>query len=201
MTTRRRAETQRRLIDAAYEVFCELGIRDAPVEVICERAGFTRGAFYSNFDSKEDLFLAVYREQMQERVDRLRAAVDDAAKSSDDVTQVLQHAAVLFMESLTSDVTWYLLNVEFRAQALRQPELRAPTAAAEARFHDGLAEILLGLLNKLGLRLTVEPRSAVDTIVALYQTMLERSLLGEQDSRYVTDVIPRVFASLVTREN
>lgn len=206
--TRRRAETRRRLIEAAYAVFCEMGIRDAPVEEICDRAGFTRGAFYSNFASKEELFLAVYQDQMTERVDRLRVAVDTAVGTTDPddpkaVTSVLQEAGVLFMESLTADETWYLLNVEFRAQALRQPELRGPTAAAETRFHDQLADILLGMLDRLGMRLTVEPRSAVVTIVALYETMLERAILDGlstvADSRYVLDVLPQLLSSLITR--
>ncbi|NBH01690.1 TetR/AcrR family transcriptional regulator [Amycolatopsis sp. SID8362] len=201
--TRRRAETRRRVMAAAYEVFTELGIRDAPVEVICERAGFTRGAFYSNFASKEELFLAIYEVEMQERAERLRAAVeaavDRAAPGS--VAEVLQEAGLLFMESVAADETWYLLNAEFRAQAMRQPELRAPTASAEARFHDALAEILQHLLGRLDLRLTVDPRSAVVTIVALYETMLERAILDElpdrANSRYVTDVLPRLFTALI----
>ena len=136
--TRRRAQTRERLIDAAYEVFSELGIRDAPVELICERAGFTRGAFYSNFASKEELFLAVQEVQAQERLDRLRVAVGAAIGAADvtdpDVaTDVLRQTGELFMESLASDRTWYLLNVEFSAQAMRQPELRPDTCAAEAR--------------------------------------------------------------------
>jgi hypothetical protein len=142
----------------------------------------------------------------QERVDRLRSAVDTAVGTTDKddpsaVTGVLQEAGVLFMESLTADETWYLLNAEFRAQALRQPELRAPTATAEALFHDQLAEILIGMLDRLGMRLTVEPRSAVVTIVALYETMLERALLdglpAVADSRYVTDVLPRLLSALI----
>ncbi|MDS0139988.1 MULTISPECIES: TetR/AcrR family transcriptional regulator [unclassified Amycolatopsis] len=206
--TRRRAETRRRVIEAAYDVFTELGIRDAPVELICDRAGFTRGAFYSNFASKEELFLAVYEVQMQERTERLRAAVAEAAATADPaapdvVTRVLQDASVLFTESLTADETWYLLNVEFRAQALRRPDLRAPTAAAERRFHDALAEILLDLLGRLGLRLTVEPHNAVVTMVRLYETMLERAILDElpstADNRYLTEVLPRLLTALVTQ--
>ncbi|MEU0533272.1 TetR/AcrR family transcriptional regulator [Amycolatopsis tolypomycina] len=203
--TRRRAETQRRVVAAAYDVFAELGIRDAPVELICERAGFTRGAFYSNFASKEELFLAVYRTQMAERADRLRAAVEAAVAGVDPgdpeaVTQVLRQAGTLFVESPAADETWYLLNAEFRAQALRQPELRASTAAAEREFHDALAAILPLLLDRLRMRLTVEPRDAVITLIALYETMLERAILDEltdtADSPYLTEVLPRLFAAL-----
>ncbi|MFJ7218861.1 TetR/AcrR family transcriptional regulator [Amycolatopsis sp. NPDC098790] len=199
--TRRRAETRRRVMAAAYEVFTELGIRDAPVELICDRAGFTRGAFYSNFASKEELFLAIYEAEMRERAERLRAAVEAAADAAGPVDEVLRQAGLLFMNSLAADETWYLLNAEFRAQAMRQPELREPTAAAEARFHDELAEILQHLLGRLELRLTVDPRSAVVTIVALYETMLQRAILDalpdRADSRYLTDVLPRLFTALV----
>ncbi|WP_020673149.1 TetR/AcrR family transcriptional regulator [Amycolatopsis nigrescens] len=208
--TRRRAETRRRVIEAAYDVFIELGIRDAPVELICERAGFTRGAFYSNFASKDELFLAVYEVRMRERTDRLRVAVDEAVAavdpaSADAVSRVLQQAGVLFMESLTADETWYLLNAEFRAQALRRPELRAPTADTERRFHDALGEILLDMLGGLGMRLTVDPRSAVITIVKLYETLLERAILDElpsaADSHYLTEVLPLLLAALVVPDH
>ncbi|WP_037367064.1 TetR/AcrR family transcriptional regulator [Amycolatopsis orientalis] len=201
--TRRRAETRRRVMAAAYDVFTELGIRDAPVELICERAGFTRGAFYSNFASKEELFLAIYEAEMRERAERLRAAVERAAEEAapGSVDEVLQKAGLLFLESLAADETWYLLNAEFRAQAMRQPELREPTAAAEGRFHDALAEILQNLLDRLDMRLTVDQRSAVVTIVALYETMLERAILDglpdKADSRYLTDVLPRLFTALI----
>ena len=201
--TRRRAETRRRVIDAAYEVFSEYGIRDAPVELICERAGFTRGAFYSNFASKEELFLAVHEVQAQERLDRLRTAVDAAIGAADiadpDVaTDVLRQTGELFLESLASDRTWYLLNVEFSAQAMRQAELRPVTAAVEAKFQDGLAEILLGTLRKLGRRLTVDVHSAVVTIIALYEATVKRAILrDEDDGHYVTEVLPRLFAALI----
>ncbi|GGU43736.1 TetR/AcrR family transcriptional regulator [Lentzea flava] len=205
--TRRRAETRQRLIEAAYATFSETGIRDTPVELICERAGFTRGAFYSNFASKEELFLAVYEVQMGDRADRLRAAVESALAAADpsdgdSVATVLREAAALFMESPAADETWYLLNAEFRAQALRQPELRASTAAAERVFHDALAPLLQDMLDRLGLRLTVDPHAAVITIITLYETMLQRALLNETpstaDNSFLTEVLPRVLAALVT---
>jgi len=201
--TRRRAQTRERLIDAAYEVFAELGIRDAPVELICERAGFTRGAFYSNFASKEELFLAVHEVQAQERVDRLRSAVAaaiDGADISDPgvATEVLRQTSTLFLESLASDRTWYMLNVEFSAQALRQHELRPLTAAADERFQEALVEILLGTLNRLGRRLTVDAHSAVITIIALYEATVKRAILrDEEDGHYVTEVLPRLFTALI----
>ncbi|HET9518514.1 MAG TPA: hypothetical protein VFO77_12390, partial [Actinoplanes sp.] len=139
----------------------------------------------------------------------LSAAVENALSSVDPAddsatTRVLQEAGTLFMESLTADETWYLLNAEFRAQALRQPELRASTAAAEQVFHDALATLLQDMLDRLGLRLTVDPHAAVITIITLYETMLQRALLNESpsaaDNSFLTEVLPRVLAALVTQK-
>ena len=75
VTSRRRDLTRQRLLDAAAEVFAEVGLDAASVEAICERAGFTRGAFYSNFDSKDELFLELAGRVAGERVAAVRARV------------------------------------------------------------------------------------------------------------------------------
>ncbi|KAA9160777.1 helix-turn-helix transcriptional regulator [Amycolatopsis acidicola] len=204
-TTRRRAETRRRVIDAAFEVFTEHGIRDAPVELICERAGFTRGAFYSNFSTKEDLFLAVYDQQMAIRLDRMRAAVGEALRcfdpDADDLRGVMTRVALSFMEPLFSDESWFLLAAEFRAQVLRQPELRDAADAVNARFHEELAKITGSLLGRVGMRLAIPARDAMIVLVSLYETALERALMEGIDSpganRFLTDALPRVMSSLV----
>src|SRR3954469_20501848 len=74
-TTRRREATRQRLLDAAAEVFAEVGLDAASVEAVCERAGFTRGAFYSNFESKDELFLELSARVARERVDAVKARV------------------------------------------------------------------------------------------------------------------------------
>src|ERR671911_502604 len=76
VTSRRREATRQKLLDAAAQVFAEVGLDAASVETICERAGFTRGAFYSNFESKDELFLEMLarlgEEQLAAVEDRLR---------------------------------------------------------------------------------------------------------------------------------
>jgi AcrR family transcriptional regulator len=53
---------------AASEVFAESGFDGASVEAICERAGFTRGAFYSNFASKEELFFGLVQQVSEAKI-------------------------------------------------------------------------------------------------------------------------------------
>src|SRR5699024_7380321 len=134
--TRRRAETRQRLMDAAYEVFGEYSIRDAPTELICDRAGFTRGAFYSNFSSKEDLFLAVFDQQLSRRVEELRTTVADmlrdvAVDDVDSLREIIGRVSAAYLEPLVTDQTWYLMAVEFKAIALRDPDLFADVRESE----------------------------------------------------------------------
>ena len=74
-TTRRREATRQKLLDAAAQVFAEVGLDAASVEAICERAGFTRGAFYSNFETKDELFLELAGNVARERVEAVRSRV------------------------------------------------------------------------------------------------------------------------------
>ena len=67
------AQTRRRLLDAAAEVFAERGFGAAPLEEIAERAGYSRGAVYSNFEDKDDLFLAL----LARSSDQMVAELDD----------------------------------------------------------------------------------------------------------------------------
>src|SRR5690554_525741 len=75
--TKRRENTRTRLLDAAAEVFAEFGLEGASVEAICERAGFTRGAFYSNFESKDELFLQLTAVVAERRLSLIRARIDE----------------------------------------------------------------------------------------------------------------------------
>ena len=77
--TRSRENTRARLLDAAAQVFAEVGLDGASVEAVCERAGFTRGAFYSNFESKDELFLMLAGRVADQRVSAVRARVEEMA--------------------------------------------------------------------------------------------------------------------------
>ncbi len=72
--TRRRAHTRARLLDAAFAVFAAKGFGRVTIEEVCEAAGFSRGAFYSNFATLDELFFALY----QERADLIAGQVADA---------------------------------------------------------------------------------------------------------------------------
>ena len=63
--------TRVRLIEAAERIFIRKGFEDASVDEISEMAGFSRGAFYSNFENKEQMFLAVVDYRRPKAIDDL----------------------------------------------------------------------------------------------------------------------------------
>jgi AcrR family transcriptional regulator len=71
-----RDDTREKLFEAAARVFEEQGIGGASIEIIAAAAGFTRGAFYSNFKSKDELIIAMLEDHVEQwtAIDRIRSA-------------------------------------------------------------------------------------------------------------------------------
>ena len=101
--------TRLRLLRAAEKVFTRDGFEAAKLEEIAAEAGYTRGAFYANFESKEDLFLAMLEEQIQGRIRR----VSEAAKRH---TVPAAKLAALRDDliNVTHDREWTVLALEFK---------------------------------------------------------------------------------------
>lgn len=169
--TRRRAETQARLLDAAIGVFADRGVLAASVEEICERADFTRGAFYSNFSSKNDLVLAFMDRDRQET----KAGLMQLAARFSNVDlggsreQVLQAATEFFASTQTSTRENILINAEIRLYAAREPSIRA----AYQEFHDAfnleMASALERIVDEVGLILSMPVSQAVATLIPVYE--------------------------------
>ncbi len=90
-----KARTRSELIRAGLELFAEQGLDGPSLDAICERAGYTRGAFYVHFRDREDFHVAVMREVGEPLLDALLAAADDLGEVT------LQVAAQRFVVALT----------------------------------------------------------------------------------------------------
>ena len=151
----RRAATRRRVIDAAIEVFGAVGVQAATVEQICEQAGFTRGAFYSNFESKADLCAAILLDQSAVALEAARVAVDNACQNpSTDIESVVGQAIDAFLDAANIDTRVLLIFAEVRLLAARNPDLNAALGAAEIQEAPIFAELLDRGLEDHGFRLT-----------------------------------------------
>lgn len=136
-TTRSRENTRARLVEAASEVFAEVGFDGASVEAICERAGFTRGAFYSNFDTKNDVCAAVARYIADEYVEACRTALASATKDTD-IGELLGR---LFSAGAFSPERQRTM-VELQLRASREPALSERLALAREETWPLIVEVV-----------------------------------------------------------
>ncbi|WP_307322908.1 TetR/AcrR family transcriptional regulator [Microbacterium sp. SORGH_AS_0862] len=151
---RSRENTRARLLAAASEVFAELGLEGASVEAICERAGFTRGAFYSNFASKEELLLGL----MQQVADQKLEQVTERVRELGEDTSVDRNVAELVTSVLdvgTDGPTGVVLMSEIRTNAMRDVRLAEAYLGWEAAMAERVAEIIGDIAGTYRLRLRI----------------------------------------------
>ncbi|MEV3854030.1 TetR/AcrR family transcriptional regulator [Streptomyces sp. NPDC050095] len=172
--TRRRAQTRQRLLEAAHHVFAEVGFGRSTVEQVCDRAGFTRGAFYSNFSSLDELFLALWEERSARMLDDMRAALAGLDPADPEATV---RAAVA---ANPVDDAWFRINAEFTAHALRNPGLRRVMAAREAAIRDALVPVLVAALGRIG-RAVPDEQALGDALVAVHDGTAAQVLLQPGD--------------------
>lgn len=114
-----RRQTRERLLAAAADVFRLQGYHGASLEAVAEAAGYTKGAVYSNFATKADLFMALL-----ERFLEGEAAVQSEELASGSIDDFIDNLDTVFSRQVTSDPTWVVLQIEFWLAAVRDPAVR-----------------------------------------------------------------------------
>jgi len=116
----RRDEVRARVLAAAATVFAEHGFAAASIDDVATAAGFTKGAVYSNFASKDELFLALMDAQVLARVELVQRVLVDASGSEQAVVEIGDKLA----RASTDQPDWQLLFLEFWQRAIREPAVR-----------------------------------------------------------------------------
>jgi AcrR family transcriptional regulator len=139
---RRRAMTRQHLLDAAAIVFTRNGFHGATLDEVAATAGFTKGAVYSNFKSKDDLFLAL----LDDRVERqFEVATEVLASGPRDSENQLPRVRDLLREgAFFWDESWDTLYLEFVLYARRNPEAASKLAASARRERAWEQEMIAG---------------------------------------------------------
>jgi len=134
-----REVVRRRLLDAALEVFAERGFDTANLDQVAAAAGLSKGAIYSNFTSKDDLFYAMMTEQVLLRVASVRSAL--AARTVDPHRpQDLRDIGDLLTEAFSGQREWRLVFLDFWRRAVRDEDVRARFIAHRRTIRDAIAE-------------------------------------------------------------
>lgn len=143
---RSKVNTRARLLDAAYEVFADVGFEAATVDQVCNAAGFTRGAFYSSFDSKVELFYALWAKRARRVLDDLSSMVAQL----DEAPEAMEAAIDNLILRATSDRRWFLVSSELVNYCLRHEDVAAAYAEHRRELRDGLAQAVAIVWERRG---------------------------------------------------
>ncbi|MBD7919431.1 helix-turn-helix transcriptional regulator [Cellulomonas sp. Sa3CUA2] len=167
-----RAATRRALLEAAYVEFIEVGYLRTTIGAVCTRAGYTRGAFYSSFRSKEDLVAALYRSANALQVARVRRAVLGAVGRAAPGTHpgAAVSAALRDLSGQIGDeARWFGVVTELRGVAVRDERARAVLLDAQDDLYAGLQGIVEEVLRRTGTTTALAVRDVVVVAVGLYE--------------------------------
>ncbi|MDH6532776.1 AcrR family transcriptional regulator [Aurantimicrobium minutum] len=206
----RRQKTRERLMDAAFEVFSEVGIHAATVEMIAERADFTRGAFYSNFDTKEELFLALAERGNNQRLALLRQSVEHMDQILPEILgapgaklqpENLGLLVTSFLDQQNENSYWFLFQSELRLLAMRDPAVGSiyleQKAAAETEF----ANIISAALRAVGLSSELNPLELASVLTTTYESTLQEAIMqgGPQVQKIAHELVRTKLVALITQ--
>jgi AcrR family transcriptional regulator len=200
--SRRRENTQARLLDAAAQVFAEVGLEGASVEAICERAGFTRGAFYSNFESKDELFLKLAAGVTEQRLVQVRERIAEFVASGllasdSDPTELVRQV----MESGHDDRLSVQLMSEIRIRALRDESFAAAYRVQERDMVASIEGIIGGIIDSGLFALRVDVSTAAEILLVQWEGRMARAVIagrdGEELHRDSAEILARVVELII----
>lgn len=173
----KKAATRAALVEAGARVFANRGYEAASVEEIAEEAGFSHGAVYSNFDGKEDLFLAVYEDYIAWRVREITAARE---AGGEEMSSRARAAADQWMERVETDPGYFLLALEFTVYAARRPEVRKRFASRHVAVREAIARAYGDNARAAGIS-TPLPADEIGLVVAALGAGLARERINDPE--------------------
>jgi AcrR family transcriptional regulator len=147
----RREQTRADLLAAARRAFLRDGLHGASLDAIAEDAGYTKGAFYSNFASKDEAMIAVFDEHFRERA----SAYERLIFTTDSVDDAYRAVARYWHDANEREPEWSRLVIEFMAHASRHEHLRQAVKEVRQGGLDRIAALIEQLAERHGVEYTV----------------------------------------------
>jgi len=176
---RRLEHTRSLLLDAAENVFAEKGFLAAKLDDIAHAAGYTKGAIYKHFATKEELFLAVsdryWRRYFDNFAEVMASAKSVTAREFDEI------AARWRQLSRDRGAEHAALGHEFTLYLLRNPEARERVAAKRSEVVEKLSEFIVKGIDRLGGTLLIPPLTFAQVLIATSDSVILGSELDDVD--------------------
>jgi AcrR family transcriptional regulator len=194
----RQAHTRARLMHSAAKVAAARGLDGASLDLVAEEAGFTKGAVYANFESKEALFLAMLDERFAQRV----AELDRVLASEGTIEEQARQAGSDFIAAIEAEPEWERLFFEFAAYAARNEGFRLELVKRYRGLRERIAELFERRAGEVGM----EPPLPASQVAMMTFAMangvgLERLLEPEAvDDDLFPSMLVTFFAGLQSRD-
>lgn len=173
MARESRNVTRTRILQAARRLFLARGFTRVTIEDVATKAGYTRGAVYSNFANKSELFLALIEERFEARHDQATDVLPPDATAADHVNSL---ARVLAAEA-TQSREWLTAEVEFAAYAATEPLLSARVMTAQRQGREALAALLDERCRAIGITPAMPPEELAVVVMSLTRGLMIEHLV------------------------
>ena len=184
----RTAATCEKLLSAAEKIFARDGFEGARLAEIAELAGYTRGAFYAHFKSKEDIFFALLELWVSRRMEEVNAVLERHADPAARIHALREHYA-----QIATDRRLALLSLEFRLFAIRHPNAHMRLRARQRPLRENAGNILRRLAKDAGANMAIDGVAAAIGLGSLSNALLlehlvDHASLSDTDVRHLLGV-------------
>ena len=188
----RKQRTRDHLLASAACLFIERGFHAASIDDIAQTAGFTKGAVYTHFKNKEEIFIALTERRWDEQFARVRTALETLASSSADKRSA--SFVDLTRNLLWDDPNWQLLALEFNVYAARNPSARQRLSERHRVDRSMLAALLAQDLDRRGIDPPISPHALAGVLLAFFNGIaLKHTTNPERDDNEVLSAAIRLI--------
>jgi len=182
-------------MDAALEVFADSGFAGASLELICERAGMTRGAFYYNFASKEELFLAVINREFEDIMAVLPPSTTDAGDTT--IVELQALFGALFSTRVNDFISAAMLTEEFRLQAMRDDATAQAYTQQFLKVHARVGDVFEKAAKAHGLTLAAAPETVAAIVTGVFVQAASEGVLSRMSEPELQSHVAERLAIIV----
>lgn len=176
---RRLERTRELLVDAAEDVFARRGFTAATLDDIAAAAGYTRGAFYVHFKTKEDVFFAVSDRYWRRLFDKFAEALGARGRVGE---RELAGIAARWVELVKDDGARHaILGYEFTLYLLRHPEARVRVAEKQRKVAEDITAFVMDGLRSRKAELRIPVADFVQLMIATSDGVVLAAELGNAD--------------------
>lgn len=192
----RRAETRQLLLRAAAHLFARHGYDGVSLDAVAEEAGFSKGAVYWHFSSKQELLASLLELHCEQRLDQARSMLAVPMSLEERIDQI---SSIYFTSSSDETESWCLLFVELWMQTMREPSLRPRLAQLYRATREAVAEMIKREAERLGGSLAAPAEEVAAGLLALGDGLLMQHLVGpsETTSRSYASVLRTLLPALI----